>query len=190
MTAHARSEAKANPLERVVVVGTSSSGKTTLARTLATRLDLPHVELDALHWEPGWREAETPVFRGRVDEALRGSRWVADGNYGTVRDLVWGRAASVIWLDYSFWCVYGRALRRTLRRLRTQEELWAGNREEWRNLIDPEGIPIWVLRTYHRNRRKFPHLFAQPEYGHLDVRVFRTPAETEAFVRALPGADA
>lgn len=37
---------------RVVIIGTSCSGKTTLAGTLAAALATPHIELDALHWLP------------------------------------------------------------------------------------------------------------------------------------------
>ncbi|MEW5719873.1 MAG: AAA family ATPase, partial [Chloroflexota bacterium] len=73
--------------KRVAVVGTTGSGKTTLARELAHRLGYPHVELDALHWEPNWGEAPRDVFRARVDAALRGDCWVIDGNYGKARDI-------------------------------------------------------------------------------------------------------
>ena len=40
---------------RIVVVGTSGAGKTTLARRIAALLMLPHIELDAINWQPGWR---------------------------------------------------------------------------------------------------------------------------------------
>src|SRR5438132_8383373 len=96
-----RSSIRDGPLRRVVVVGTSGSGKTTLAREIARRLSLPHVELDAVHWGPGWTEPPVELFRQRTQEALQGDRWVADGNYGKVRDLVWGRAEMLVWLDYA-----------------------------------------------------------------------------------------
>ena len=66
-------------LDRVVVVGTSCSGKTTLARRLAGILGTPHVELDSLHWGPEW----TPHadFPSRVLEAVEQPRWVIEGNY-------------------------------------------------------------------------------------------------------------
>ncbi|WP_423226670.1 AAA family ATPase, partial [Candidatus Amarolinea aalborgensis] len=50
-------------MQRIVVVGTSGSGKTTLARRLALALGIPHIELDALHWEANWQEAPVEVFR-------------------------------------------------------------------------------------------------------------------------------
>ncbi len=90
------------PGQRINVVGVTGSGKTTLARRLSDRLDIPHVELDALFWGPGWTETPDDVFRERVRQALAGERWVVDGNYSRIRDIIWPRADTIIWLDYSW----------------------------------------------------------------------------------------
>ena len=63
---------------------------------------VPHVELDAIHWLPGWVEQDPAEFRAGVSQAIAGPRWVVDGNYTRVRDLVWSRATTIIWLNYSF----------------------------------------------------------------------------------------
>jgi hypothetical protein len=73
-------------LRRVTVVGTSCSGKTTFATALAAALDVPQIELDALHWQPNWVEAPAEVFRADVAAAVAAERWVSDGNYSVVRD--------------------------------------------------------------------------------------------------------
>ncbi|CAG0943910.1 partial gluconokinase, partial [Anaerolineae bacterium] len=88
-------------MKRISVVGVTGSGKTTFARQLAQRLGYPHIEMDALHWEPNWVQAPWDVFRARVDLALHGDTWVIDGNYSRARDIVWERADAVIWLDYA-----------------------------------------------------------------------------------------
>lgn len=116
-------------LQRIVVVGVAGSGKTTLARQLARQLGLPHVELDALHWEANWTQAPLPIFRERVAQALSGDSWVTDGNYSSVRDITWGRADTVVWLDYNLQTILTRLIWRTIRRSFTREELWNGNRE-------------------------------------------------------------
>jgi adenylate kinase family enzyme len=48
-------------MKRVAVVGVTRSGKTTLAITLSQRLGVPHIELDALYWQPNWTP---PADRG------------------------------------------------------------------------------------------------------------------------------
>ena len=107
---------------RFAVVGTTGSGKTTVARRISERLSVPHVELDALHWGPDWTPAPLQVFRERTVRALDGDAWVSDGNYGKVRDIVWRRADTVVWLDYALVVILGRLTWRTLRRIFTQED--------------------------------------------------------------------
>ena len=169
--------------QRISVVGTTGSGKTTLARQVAQHFQMPHIELDALHWEPNWTAALPPVFRERVSEALSSERWVVDGNYSGVRDIVWSRADTVVFLDYSFWLIMRRLLRRTLQRALKQEELWNGNREDIRkSFFSQESIVLWMLQTYHRNQKNYPLLFQQPEYAHLSVVHLQSPEMTEEWL--------
>ena len=116
-------------LKRIIVVGTTASGKTTMASQLAQRLGLRHVELDALHWEANWTKAATDVLRERVSAALPDDGWVVDGNYSAVRDIIWPQADTVVWLDYSLPLILARLTRRTFVRVASRVELWNGNRE-------------------------------------------------------------
>lgn len=171
------------PLERVVVIGTSCSGKTTLARALANRWNVPHIELDALHWQPYWTPRPLAEFRALTEAAITAERWVLDGNYGKVRDIVWGRATTVIWLNYPFHVVFGRALSRTVKRVLFREELYSGNRETFRlAFLSRESILWWVITTYHRRRREYPALFKQPNYAHLKVIELHAPAEVRRLI--------
>lgn len=172
--------------QRVVVVGTSGSGKTTLAREVARRLALPHVELDALHWGPHWTEPAVELFRERVAAALQEGRWLADGNYGKVRDLVWGQAEMLVWLDYALPLVMGRLVRRTLRRVVTREELWSGNRERLRDhLFTRDSLWLWALQSHRRHRREYPARFQRPEFRHLEVVRLRSPATASAWLSEM-----
>lgn len=172
--------------QRIAVIGTTGSGKTTLAARLALRLDATHVELDALHWEPNWAEAPLDVFRARVTQALSPESWVADGNYSRVRDLVWGRADTVVWLDYALPVILGRLTKRTLHRIVTREELWNGNRESLREaFFSRDSILLWALKTYRRRRSEYPLLFAQPEYCHLTVIRLPSPHFTNRWLDSI-----
>ena len=78
----------------------SSCGKTTLGRELARRLDVPFVELDALHHGPNWTEASAEELRAQVEPIVAGDGWVIDGGYwAKLGDLVLRNADVVVWLD-------------------------------------------------------------------------------------------
>ena len=169
--------------QRIHVVGTSGSGKTTLAKQIAAQLQMQHVEMDALHWDAHWTNVSTEVFRERLEQALVGDRWVIDGNYSRVRDLVWSRADTVVWLNYPFWLVFSRIVRRTLWRGLTRQELWNGNRESLRNAFSKDSMIVWMLKTYEKKRRQYPILFQQSEAAHLTIVELRSPQATKAWLQ-------
>jgi adenylate kinase family enzyme len=171
---------------RIAVVGTTGSGKTTMARDVAGRLGVPHVELDALNWGPNWAEASREDFRERTVQALHTDAWTVDGNYSKVRDIVWSRADTVVWLDYALPVIMWRLVRRTFKRVTTRQELWGGNRETIKSaLFDKDAIIWWALRTYRRRRREYPILLSQPEHAHLAVAHLRSPRMAEQWLRGL-----
>jgi len=114
-----------------------------------------------------------------VSDALSGDSWVADGNYGAVRDIVWGRAETLVWLDYPLGLALLRLARRTTRRVWTGEVLWNGNREDFRGAFaSRDSLFLWAARSHSRRRRTYPALLAQPEYSHLHtVRLTSRPLE-------------
>lgn len=176
------------PYQRIVVVGVTGCGKSTMAERLAGKLSLNFVELDALYWKPDWGDSSCVEFREKVEVATRAPRWAVAGNYGMVRDIVWPRAQAVIWLDYSFLLVFGRLLRRTWVRWRTKELLWGTNYEPlWIHfkLWSKDSLINWMFQTYWRRKRTYPQFFAMSEYSHLDVFRFKHPREMEAWFATI-----
>jgi adenylate kinase family enzyme len=174
--------------KRVIVIGVTSSGKSTLAETLARQFELNFIELDALHWEPGWQGAAPEVFRARVDQATQAEKWVIAGNYHTVRDLLWPKAEAVIWLDYPLPVVLWQLTRRTFKRWWTRELLWGTNHERlWTHfkLWSDESLYYWLFKTYWRRKGEYPMLLAQPEHRHLKVIRFSHPQETKEWLERL-----
>lgn len=68
------------PYHRSVVVGTTSSGKSTLANQLAVKIGADPIELDAFHWGPNWVGAKPEGLCERVETATSSKVWVLAGN--------------------------------------------------------------------------------------------------------------
>jgi adenylate kinase family enzyme len=165
-------------LKRINVKGISGSGKTTFALELARRLDLPYVELDALHHGPNWSAPTNEEFRARVLSAMEAAPdgWVIDGNYeGKLGETVLAEADTIVWLDFPFRVKARRLLARTTHRIRNEVELWSGNRETWRNVIfGRDALFWWMVRGHFRHRRQWPRRFAS------DPRFVRLRSVAEA----------
>jgi len=170
-------------LSRVVVIGTSSSGKTTFARELARRLAADHTDLDSLCWLPNWQLRTDEDFRARATAWATREQWVIDGNYTRVRDILWTRATAVIWLDYPFLLVLWRSLKRTIKRSVTGEEICNGNRESWaKSFFSRDSILLWVIQTHGKNRKRYAATFADWAYPNATKIRLSTPAATAAFM--------
>jgi adenylate kinase family enzyme len=88
-------------MQRILVMGSSGSGKSTFALRLSAITGIPMVSLDALFWQPGWKPSEAAAFGERVAEAALKPRWIMDGNFtsggaGLLRRQL---ADAVIWFD-------------------------------------------------------------------------------------------
>jgi adenylate kinase family enzyme len=150
-----------------------------VARRLAHQIGVPHVELDALHWGPGWAMPAPEEFRARVAASLRDTGWVVDGHYTSkLGSLVLDQADLVVWLDLALPTLLRRLWTRTLRRIRERHELWGGNRETWRGaFLSRESLFIYALKTHLRRRRSLTAELA----GRNVVRL-RSPGEVDAWL--------
>lgn len=176
------------PYQHIVIVGTTSSGKSTLAETLANKFGYDFIELDALHWEPNWQGASLEIFRARVQTAIQAPGWIVAGNYHVVRDIIWAKAEVIIWLDYPLPIVFWQLTRRTFSRWWNQELLWGTNREDlWTHfkLWSEESLFHWLFKTYWKRKREYPLLFSMPEHQHLEIIHFKHPTETEKWLNNL-----
>jgi adenylate kinase family enzyme len=194
-----RGDKQARPLllslavERVSIVGTSGSGKSTLGKALAARIGAEFLELDSVFHQPGWVPLPDEEFRRRVGAAVAAERWVIDGNYsGKVRDLVWDRADTVVWLDLPRRTVMRRIIWRSFLRAARRTELWNGNREHWRNLValdKEESVIVWAWTSHARNHARYAAAMADPPNSQLRFVRLTRPAEVRSFLASVSGGD-
>ncbi len=172
--------------KRIVIIGISGSGKSTLGKRLASRLGVEFIELDALHWEPNWVEAETEVFRERVRRAIEPDSWVMDGNYRKQIDLSWPLTDTVVWLDTPFRTAFWRCLVRSWKRYRSRELLWGTNQENfWEHLMlwNPQRSLLgYMLRNYRSRRRLYLTAMQSPRWSHITFVHLRSAREMEKWV--------
>ena len=173
-------------LRRVVIIGTSGAGKTTLARCLAARLGLPHIEFDAYRHGSNWTPTPNRVLRQNVAKDIAADGWITDGNYTVVRDIVWTRATAIIWLDYPFPIVFWRLFWRTMGRCVKRTELWNGNREKlWWHFFTKDSLFLWAFQTHWSRKKGLIAAFGQPQHRHLTVFRLRSPRETRRLLASL-----
>lgn len=95
-------------MERIVIIGCGGAGKSTLARQLGEKLDIPVVHLDKLFWRPGWVQVSKEEFDKLHREALAREKWIMDGNFDRTMAERITRSDTVIYLDFSrFACLMG-----------------------------------------------------------------------------------
>jgi adenylate kinase family enzyme len=151
---------------RIIVRGPTCSGKSTLAGSLAERLNITHIELDSLYWKTGWEETPVEEFRAKISAAIENSPqgWVIDGNYHETHTLTLPQADTVIWLHFPFRVAFWRLLKRTVARCIDHKPLWGTNQESWRQAFFSRDSLILYQVTHWRkygqigqNLAKIPH---------------------------------
>jgi adenylate kinase family enzyme len=163
-----------------VIVGSGGAGKSTLARRIGSRLGLPVIHLDAMHWSAGWVETPAETWAERVAELVAGDAWVIDGNYGGTFDIRFRAADAIIFLDLPRWLCLWRVVRRWVRyRGRSRPDMAPGCPER----LDLEFVR-WIW-TYPARRR--PALLERLAREGPDKDVYRlgSPRAVEEFVARL-----
>ena len=88
-------------MQRILVIGSSGSGKSTFSLRLGAITGLPIVHIDQLYWGAGWVPVPTEVYRQRMHDAIASERWIMDGNSPNTLDLRLPRADKVILFNRS-----------------------------------------------------------------------------------------
>ncbi|QLK63511.1 adenylate kinase (plasmid) [Enterobacteriaceae bacterium Kacie_13] len=174
---------------KINVIGTSGSGKSTVARGISEKLNIPYIQLDALFWRADWQGTPDEIFFAKIEESLSDKTgWVIDGNYKRTQSIKWRDVDMIVWVDYAFARTLYQAVRRAATRALGQEEIWpgTGNRETFRkSFFSRDSIILWTLKTYQKNRRQYQALLTDARWQHVRFVRLRSPKETRLFLNNL-----
>jgi adenylate kinase family enzyme len=174
------------PLMRIMIVGPTGAGKTTLAREAARITGLPHIEFDELFWEANWNCAPDAVVRQRLEKLTAGPCWILDGNFLQHKDAVWNRADALVWLDFPMPLTFSRTLKRTILRCFYHEILWGKNMESWRHaVLSRNSVLRWALKNWRVRRRQYEHIVHSSECNHMVIHRFHGPHDAQRWLEEL-----
>jgi ABC-type dipeptide/oligopeptide/nickel transport system ATPase component len=172
--------------ERINIVGTSGSGKTTFARKLSAAINVPYYEIDELFWKANWQESSDDELLAKMQAVCSRARWILDGNYLRTTPVKWERVQLVVWLDLSLPQTVWQVTKRAIRRCFSKQELWpgTGNRETLRKVFfSKDSIIWWAITSYRTNRERYTSMMASPEFAHIHFVRLRSSKSIAACFR-------
>lgn len=177
---------------RVIIVGQSCSGKSTLGARLAGLIGCDFTDLDALFWKPGWQPSPDDEFQGKLRDLAAGDAWVSAGQYHRHTSItLWPRAGTIIWLDLPLPLLVQRIIRRSWRRSRSKELLWGTNHEKFLpqfRVWEDESLIGYALRHRREIHDRYLGAMADSRWAHIRFVRLRSTAEVETFVASLEAA--
>jgi len=171
-------------MKKINIIGTSGSGKSTFAKRLAKRLELPYIEIDAIFWGKNWYWPPDEEFFTQLEKTLDRETWVLDGNYTRTTAIKWEAVDTVIWIDFSFPRTLYQVISRSIRNLITKKELWpgTGNRQTIQRFFSKDSIVLSTIKVYRKNRRKYLKMMNSSEYAHIEFVQLRNLKECSQFL--------
>ena len=171
-------------MKKVIIVGTSGSGKSMLANQLSLLLKVTSYELDDYYWLPGW-QANPFCLQLLLNQLKNQEAWIVNGNYTKLLGPLWRQADTIIWLDYSFTRCFLQGLKRSLKRIFYRIPCCNGNFETiQRTFFSKDSLLVWIASTYQRRKAAYHDQFAQSSSGNKYLR-FQTPKQLKPWLHSL-----
>lgn len=166
-------------MERILIIGCGGAGKSTMARQLGDKLQIPVVHLDKLFWKPGWVESSREEIDAKIMAEMAKPQWIMEGNYNRTLAERMRHCDTIIYLDFSrFACLMG-VLKRVITTYGTvRPDMGEGcpERFDWEFLQ-------WVW-NYNKNKRESNYRLLN-EATHAETIVLKNRRAVKKFLKSL-----
>lgn len=172
-------------MNRINVIGTSGSGKSTVAKKIAKKLSIPYVEMDRIFWGPNWSCPSDEEFFTNLKNEISSDKWVLDGNYTRTIPIKWKKAQLIVWVDLPFKNTLYQAVTRAYKRAKSKDEIWpgTGNRESFRkSFFSRDSIILWSIKNYKKVKIKYELCMKDEQYSHVEFVRLRSHQEINDFI--------
>lgn len=147
-------------MRKIIIGGSIGAGKSTLAKALSRKLNIPHVELDNFYWLPEWQVRPMDQLKNLVEKTTSAQEWIICGNYSKLKEFTTDRADTIIWLDYPFLTCFWQALKRYIRNIINKQKCCNGNQETWGRLFfSKNSILLWLISTFRQRNKRYAAMF-------------------------------
>lgn len=169
-------------MKKVLIIGNCGSGKSTFAKKLAAKTNLPLVHLDKLYWR-GNRETVTRAeFDTYLQKELEKHEWIIDGNYNRTIGHRLDYCDTVFYFDLpTITCLKGVILRTYKNRGKVRDDMNENRPEKFDRMFF--GLCKNVLR-FNRKYRKYYYrlLDLSPKINKI---IFKSREEADSFLEKI-----
>lgn len=169
-------------MQRILIIGNAGSGKSTFAKKLAQKLELPIVHLDRLYWKGNWEHLERDEFDKALQLELDKPQWIIDGNFNRTFPHRLKYCDAVFFFDLpTLSCFWGITKRIFQNYGKTRSDM-GGNCPEY---FDKQKISLYKgVLNFNKNRRRdyYKLLENAPQ---VQVTVFRSRKQADKYIDAL-----
>ena len=138
---------KINNMQKILIIGSCGAGKSTLAKKISDKLNLPLIGLDQNYWLPNWQRPLREDFRTKVKELVKNDKWIMEGNYQNTFDIRFPACDTIIFVDINRLICFYRIWKRLVLNNRTDKL------DNCKEKMDFK-LMKWVLWDYPRRGKR------------------------------------